>query len=66
LQNRTGTQNLAQAMDRYLPEMLVKVLLTMAFVMNTGTAATAQKSGVAPGPNGATCVKGVNNQGCKR
>jgi hypothetical protein len=134
-------------MDRYLPEMLVKVLLTMAFVMfasnvfadcvtnrlgktvcsngqsavavnpNTGTVATAQKSpsgvttaqtntgakaaynphtgnaaaqqtnqngvkttqttaggkaktknamGVATGPNGATCVKGVNNQGCKK
>jgi hypothetical protein len=132
---------------RDLAERLVKVLLTMAFVMfaanvfadcvtnrlgktvcsngqtavavnpNTGTVATAQKSpsgvttaqtntgakaaynphtgnaavqqtnqngvkttqtaaggrakskngkGVATGPNGATCVKGVNNQGCKK
>jgi len=132
---------------RDLAEILVKVLLTMAFVMfaanvfadcvtnrlgktvcsngqtavavnpNTGTVATAQKSpsgvttaqtntgakaaynphtgnaavqqtnqngvkttqtaaggrakskngkGVATGPNGATCVKGVNNQGCKK
>lgn len=148
---RVGFHQLAvralQAMGRYLPEMLVKVLLTMAFVMfasnvfadcvtnrlgktvcsngqsavavnpNTGTVATAQKSpsgvttaqtntgakaaynphtgnaavqqtnqngvkttqttaggkaktknamGVATGPNGATCVKGVNNQGCEK
>jgi len=44
-----------QAMNGYLPETLVKVLLTMVFVQ-----------GVATGPNGTTCVKGVNNQGCKK
>jgi hypothetical protein len=148
---RVGFNQLAlralQAMDRYLPEMLMKVLLTMAFMLfasnvfadcvtnrlgktvcsngqsavavnpNTGTVATAEKSpsgvttaqtntgakaaynphtgnaavqqtnqngvkttqttagghakikngmGVATGPNGTTCAKGVNNQGCKK
>jgi hypothetical protein len=134
-------------MDSYLPEMLVKILLTMAFVLfashafadcvtnragktvcsngqsavavnpNTGKVVTAQKSptgvttaqtntgakaaynphtgnaavqqtnqngvkttqtragakattkngvGVVTGPNGTTCVKGVNNQGCTK
>lgn len=96
-----------QAMDRYLLEMLMKVLLTMAFMLfasnifadcvtnrlgktvcpHTGNAAVQQTNqngvkttqttaggkaktkngmGVATGPNGTTCIKGVNNQGCKK
>jgi hypothetical protein len=31
-----------------------------------GQAKTKNGMGVATGPNGTTCVKGVNNQGCKK
>jgi hypothetical protein len=31
-----------------------------------GKAKTKNGMGVATGPNGTTCVKGVNNQGCKK
>ena len=50
-------------------EMQMKALLMMAFMFLTargGEAKTKNGMGVATGPNGTTCVKGKNNQGCKK